>query len=227
MRNRFPLATLLEVNPHNYQAIVSDRSATTSITCFSDQANSLTRDVNEVLAELSDKNPYQLPQCLKQLEGTTHTFQFHFDTLSTLKRPDFVLDTVFQNVPLSLPAPPIPIQELPLIQGVDLLVTQPQNLQNLSPTLLEPPAINVANPPSPALSTTESNEPKVIEADIGNATTLKTTPPTEAPPETKKETKRKNLHQSTTRRALFETDATAEHSDSLKIAKPEDPKTNA
>ncbi|GJS95957.1 DNA helicase [Tanacetum coccineum] len=121
-RNRFPLATLLKINPQNYQlqylestrkkngttkdapsaaksysfkAIVSDGSATTSITCFSNQANTLTRDIHEVLAELADKNPYHIPESLRQLEGTTHTFQFYFDTLSTSRRPDFVLDTVF------------------------------------------------------------------------------------------------------------------------------------
>ncbi|GKE31460.1 replication protein A 70 kDa DNA-binding subunit B [Tanacetum coccineum] len=156
-RNRFPLATLLKINPQNYQhvrftseatifrintqkewyyqrcsicgkkvipevpiakckdhgpqptaiysysfkAILSDGSATTSITCFSNQANTLTRDVHEVLAELADKNPYHIPESLRQLEGTTHTFQFHFDTLSTSRRPDFVLDTVFQDAQIT------------------------------------------------------------------------------------------------------------------------------
>nr|GEW79601.1 hypothetical protein [Tanacetum cinerariifolium] len=36
----------------------------------------------------------------KELEGTTYTFQFYFDTGSTAKRPEFVSDTVFK--------PPIP-----------------------------------------------------------------------------------------------------------------------
>ncbi|GJZ83397.1 DNA helicase [Tanacetum coccineum] len=127
-RNRFPLSVLLEVDPQNYQrvrfttvatifkintqrrcycfkAIVNDGSTTTSITCFSDQANTLTRDCNEVLAETMNKDPYTLPPSLKELEGTTHTFQFHFDTGSTAKRPDFILDIVFKNPTLALPAP--------------------------------------------------------------------------------------------------------------------------
>ncbi|GKE02020.1 DNA helicase [Tanacetum coccineum] len=106
-RNRFPLATLLEVDPENYQnvrfttqailykinslkkcycfkAIIGDGLATISLTCFSNQANSLTRDYTEVLADLPDKNPYQLPQNLKSLE-----------------------DKVFKDTILPLPAPPI------------------------------------------------------------------------------------------------------------------------
>ncbi|GJZ83700.1 hypothetical protein Tco_0648873 [Tanacetum coccineum] len=52
----------------HHVAIVGDGSATTSVTCFSDEANSLTRDCNELLAEIIDKNPYQLPPSLKELE---------------------------------------------------------------------------------------------------------------------------------------------------------------
>ncbi|GKA11744.1 hypothetical protein Tco_0691290 [Tanacetum coccineum] len=100
--NRCPLATLLEVNTQNYQAIVSDGSTIVSITCFSDQANSLTRDCNEILAKLADKNPFHLPPSLIKLEGTTHTFQFHFHTGITSRRPDFALDTVFRNPPLPM-----------------------------------------------------------------------------------------------------------------------------
>ncbi|GJT40020.1 DNA helicase [Tanacetum coccineum] len=94
-----------------FKAIVGDGSATVSITCFSDQANSLTRDCNDVLAELSDNDPYHLPMSLKELEGTTHTFQFYFDTGSTDKRPDFVSDTVFKP-PTPLLPPSISIQSV-------------------------------------------------------------------------------------------------------------------
>ncbi|GKE22697.1 nucleic acid-binding, OB-fold protein [Tanacetum coccineum] len=96
-----------KVYSYCFKAIVNDGSATTSITCFSDQANTLTRDVNQVVEELADKNPYKLPPSLKQLEGTTHIFQFHFDTMVTARRPDFILDQVFQDPVLALP-PPIP-----------------------------------------------------------------------------------------------------------------------
>ncbi|GKG52195.1 hypothetical protein Tco_0547070, partial [Tanacetum coccineum] len=58
-----------------------------------------------LFAEIVGKDPYKLPPSLKELEGTTHTFQFPFGTKSTSKRPDFVLDTLFKNPTLSLPAP--------------------------------------------------------------------------------------------------------------------------
>ncbi|GKE43388.1 hypothetical protein Tco_1470672, partial [Tanacetum coccineum] len=53
---------------YSLQAIISDGSATISVTCFSDQANTLTRDCNELLSELIDKDPYRLPSTLKELE---------------------------------------------------------------------------------------------------------------------------------------------------------------
>ncbi|GKB13505.1 hypothetical protein Tco_0847428 [Tanacetum coccineum] len=99
-------------NKSTLQAIVSDGSATVSITCFSDQANSFTKDYNDVLAKLTNKDPYQLPPSLQELEGTTHIFQVHFDTGSSAKRPDFVLDTVFKPTALFLPVP-TPIQPPP------------------------------------------------------------------------------------------------------------------
>ncbi|GJY96791.1 hypothetical protein Tco_0671585 [Tanacetum coccineum] len=82
------------------------RAATISMTCFIDQANSLTRDCNEVLAEIADKDPYRLPSSLKDLESTTHTFQFDFDIGSTSERPDFISDRAFKNATLPLPTPP-------------------------------------------------------------------------------------------------------------------------
>ncbi|GJR06562.1 DNA helicase [Tanacetum coccineum] len=148
LRNRFPLAVLCDIDPQDYQkllsilsvhkgadtiksaqhvdknsnksnpfqsartmdqkqlkltVIVNDGSATTTITCFSDQANTLTRDVNEVVAELADKDPFTLPPSLRELEGTTHIFQFYFDTMATSRRPDFILDKVFERPVLALP----------------------------------------------------------------------------------------------------------------------------
>ncbi|GJZ17940.1 DNA helicase [Tanacetum coccineum] len=121
MRNRFPLAILHDVDPQNYQfdspqklsstvsahndvAMVNDGSATTSITCFS-EAHTFTTNVNEVVEQLVDKNPYILPPNLQQLQGTTHIFQFHFDSMTSSRRPDFVLDRVFPKTQLTLPPP--------------------------------------------------------------------------------------------------------------------------
>nr|GEZ78768.1 hypothetical protein [Tanacetum cinerariifolium] len=109
---------------YSLQAILIDGSTTISITCVINRANSLTRNYNELLAEIADKNPFHLPPFLKELKGTTHTFQFHFDSGITSRRPDFVLDTVFPNPALPMLAPPP--QNLPNSPptAVDLLVTK-------------------------------------------------------------------------------------------------------
>ncbi|GKB15919.1 DNA helicase [Tanacetum coccineum] len=154
-QNRFPLATLLEVNPQNYQGIqtqyarimdlnqlqhIGDGSGTISLTCFSNEANSLVKDCTELLNELPDKNPYQLPLALKELEGTTHTFQFHFDINSTLKRKVFILDTVFTNIVPPLLTPPAEY-------------TVPKPISTELPT-----AVMRTETCTPALSRTASNE---------------------------------------------------------------------
>ncbi|GKD44352.1 DNA helicase [Tanacetum coccineum] len=107
-RNRFPLATLLEVDLENYQvipghpipscknhgpqpnptysycfkAIIGDGSGTISLTCFSNQANSLTRDCIKVLTELPDKNPLRLTY-----------FRFESYDISAIESSSSVLNT--------------------------------------------------------------------------------------------------------------------------------------
>nr|GEV73397.1 putative RNA-directed DNA polymerase [Tanacetum cinerariifolium] len=46
-----------------------DGTTTISLTCFSDQANSLTRDCNELIVELPDKDLYHFPSTLKELKA--------------------------------------------------------------------------------------------------------------------------------------------------------------
>ncbi|GJX82942.1 DNA helicase [Tanacetum coccineum] len=158
-------------------ALISDGSATIYVTCFSDQANSLTRDCNELLAERTDKDPYQLPSSLKDLEGTTHTFQFHFDAGSTLKKRDFVLDRVFKNTILPLPAPPPQRLTSTTISGEQLEQIQPPK------------------PLSPALSTTASNLPGIVEGNTGESQEPQSTPPhNPKPTKTQKEDERVTYH---------------------------------
>nr|GEX94959.1 nucleic acid-binding, OB-fold protein [Tanacetum cinerariifolium] len=103
------------------------------------QLNSLIKDCNELLAELFEKNPYKLPSALKELEGTTHIFQFHFDTNSTSRKKDFVLDTVFTNTILPLTPPVKHVEPKPI-----------------SPELPKP--IMLTETPIRALSRTASNQ---------------------------------------------------------------------
>ncbi|GJR68172.1 DNA helicase [Tanacetum coccineum] len=156
---------------------------------------------------------------LREEQSTDTTPFLNINNQRTLKRPDFVLDTIFQNASLPLPAPPTPVQQLPLIQNPILPATQPQNLQNPPPTAPELAAIHIANPPSPALSTTTSNEPEVIEADIGTATIPKTTPrliKLHQKPRKKQKERTPNNHP-----------PAAEPSEAMKKTKTEDPKTDA
>ncbi|GKD98510.1 nucleic acid-binding, OB-fold protein [Tanacetum coccineum] len=153
--------------------LLGDGSGTISLACLSNQPNCLVKDINELLAETPDINPYHLPAALKELEGTTHIFQFHFDVNSTSNRKVFVLDTVFKETVLPLPAPPIALEPLPeqmvfpetmVTPPVDHVPTlplsnePPQELPNLSPTEPEPIPIELNAPTSPALSTTASND---------------------------------------------------------------------
>ncbi|GKA35542.1 DNA helicase [Tanacetum coccineum] len=118
----------IETYSYCFKAIVNDGSATTSITCFSEQANTLTRDCDEVLAEISNKDQYTLPPSIKELEGTTHTFQFHFDIGITARRPNFILDEVFKNPTLALPAPTLTETPEPQTTNEPAGTTPPQPL---------------------------------------------------------------------------------------------------
>ncbi|GJY07159.1 hypothetical protein Tco_0374213 [Tanacetum coccineum] len=51
-----------------FKSTVADGTATISIICFSDEAYTLTKDYNQVLAEIEHKDPYQLPPSLKALQ---------------------------------------------------------------------------------------------------------------------------------------------------------------
>ncbi|GKB68753.1 DNA helicase [Tanacetum coccineum] len=123
------------------------------------QSGQLTRDCNELLAELSDKDPYHLPSTLKDLEGTTHIFKFHFDGGSTTRKRDFILHRVFKHQPLPLPAPPAENLILPSTSH-----DQPERMPQPKPVI-------------PALSTTASNEPDIGEIDTEDLQRPQFTPP--------------------------------------------------
>nr|GEX69255.1 hypothetical protein [Tanacetum cinerariifolium] len=170
---------------------VNDGSTTTSITCFSDQANTLTRDVNEVLAELTDKNPFTLPPSLRELEGTTHIFQFHFDTMVTSRRPGFILDNVFEHPVLALP-PPAPIQAPEPYVIPEGHHTSPEAKATLTNTSLGNP--DLPEPPKPHTLPATISQPTIIETNIITS---------EHEPMSKEGT-HKHLPKASTRKALFE-----------------------
>ncbi|GJV95745.1 hypothetical protein Tco_1547322 [Tanacetum coccineum] len=176
-----------------FKAIVNDGSTTTFITCFSDQANTLTRDCNEVLAETINKDPYTLPPSLEELEGTTHTFQFHFDTGSTAKRPDFILETVFKNPTLALPAP-VPTE-----------TPEPQTTIKRKETLLQDLTEVDANKTNPTETTTsqQTNPQSSIPTSPKSACTESETQEPEDEDSTKKGDGKSKLSKTSVRKALF------------------------
>ncbi|GJU93486.1 hypothetical protein Tco_1318242 [Tanacetum coccineum] len=124
-RIRFPFAILLEVDPHNYQRVRFTTKAT--------------------IYKINTRK-----KCIFERTGidTTHMFQFHLDTGSTSKRPDFILDTVFKNLTMSLPAPPIP---------------SPTNLAAGSADSTQK---QTAEPASPISLAIPNNESQIVETTI-------------------------------------------------------------
>nr|GEW73992.1 putative reverse transcriptase domain-containing protein [Tanacetum cinerariifolium] len=161
-RNRFPLAVLFEIDPQNYRRCNHFRNkytknGTVRVAAVTENKSSqgiqfpglkamapVNCSVQQLLAtaELQGKDLYRLPSTLKDLEGPTHTFQSHFDSGSTSKRRDFVLEIVFKPTMLSLTAP------------------SAQNIAPASKSQEQPEQMQPSKPLSPALSTIASNEPK-------------------------------------------------------------------
>nr|GEX32870.1 DNA helicase [Tanacetum cinerariifolium] len=162
------------------------------------QVDSLIKDCNELLAELSDKNPYNLPSVLKELEGTTHIFQFHFDTNSTTRKKDFVLDTVFTNTRLSVPTPTIEHAEP---KPISPELPQPVILtEAASPTL----STTVSNQFDPQLNITSPSQQLPIRLGQPGDRVIQSTPPQiENPTEAHKGNKPTNPTAPSARKALF------------------------
>ncbi|GKE11497.1 hypothetical protein Tco_1415048, partial [Tanacetum coccineum] len=99
--------------------------------------------------------------------------------------------------------------------------TLPLQTTTLAPISENPPeTIQHAKPPSPALSTTASNQPEVVEPETAETKEPESTPP--ATPETVKPVKgdqETNLPKASTRKSLFKTQAEADTSKGTKKAK--------
>ncbi|GKB30292.1 DNA helicase [Tanacetum coccineum] len=247
-RNRFPLATIFDLDPQNYEGVRFTSEATIykintqkkwyyqrCASCrlqvipgdpfpacknHGPQPILVYRGCDDILAELPNKDPYELPSALKDLEGTTHVFQFHFDSGSTSRRRDLVLDRVFERTVLPLPAPPpqvIPLE--PIIEE------QPTASQVPEPTAApiskhQPEVIQHTKPLSPALSTIASNQPEVFEPKIAETKEPQSTPP--PTPETVKPIKgdqQTNLPKTSARKSLFKTEPEPDTSKGTKKAK--------
>ncbi|GJT36825.1 DNA helicase [Tanacetum coccineum] len=189
-----------------FKAIINDGTATMSVTCFSDNTNTLIRECHDVLAELANKDPYEFPSALRDLEGTTHVFQFHFDSGSSSRRRDLVLDRVFETPALPLPAPP------------------PQIIPSETPIEEQPRTTQVSEPPLPLSTLPLQTTTQVTDQKSSNETEEtkepESTPP--ATPETVKPVKgnqETNLPKTSASKSLFKTETEADTSKGTKKPK--------
>nr|GEU30622.1 DNA helicase [Tanacetum cinerariifolium] len=211
------LAARADVRNAILKAIINDETATMSLTCFSDNTNTLIKDCDDILAELSNKDQYKLPSALKDLKGITYVFQFHFDSGSSSKRRDLVLDRVFKSTLLPLPAPPPHVILLePIIKEQPRASQAPKPIATpISEHQLE--AIQYTKPLSFALSTPASNQPEVVEPETAGTKEPQSTPSTT--PEIVKPIKgdqQTNLPKTSARKSLFKTKPEADTSKGTK-----------
>ncbi|GJX83426.1 DNA helicase [Tanacetum coccineum] len=90
-----------------FRAIIDDGIATTTVTCFSPEAHTFVPDCNTIVNTMQDKDTSHVPAELKQTEGQTYIFQYHFGQKAKPGYPNFKLDAVLQPVAeplLALPA---------------------------------------------------------------------------------------------------------------------------
>ncbi|GJS54468.1 DNA helicase [Tanacetum coccineum] len=87
-------------------AIIDDETATTTVTCFSPEAHTFVPDCNTIVNTIQDKDITHVPAELKQTEGHTYIFQYHFGQKAKPGYPNFKLDAVLQLVAEPLHALP-------------------------------------------------------------------------------------------------------------------------
>ena len=196
---------------------LSDGTGNATMTCFSDEANSLIKDCKEIVRTMPNQNFSEYPTELLSLQGKKKIFQLHFDRESTKENRVFILDTCWDAMPV-LTLPTSDTTEA----SVNALAKNTEN-QPLPLTKVEPTAtlqVQQTDGTTPAketsISTTPVNTPVIAtisHANLLRAPTLSETEPAilaeqEPSPETskpKKETARK-----TARKSLFtETDDAA------------------
>nr|GEX16565.1 hypothetical protein [Tanacetum cinerariifolium] len=113
MRNRYTIEALFSVNQYCFKAIVDDGTATATITCFS-PAHTFVPDCNTIVNTIEDKDTYHVPLLLKQAEGHTYIFKYHFGKKAKPENPNFTLDAVFK--PVTKPLLALPSTEV-LVNG--------------------------------------------------------------------------------------------------------------
>ncbi|GKC19456.1 hypothetical protein Tco_1021606 [Tanacetum coccineum] len=83
---------------YNFQAFVSDETATSVFTFFTLVADAITvYEYSKLVQKLRITDPQQIPLKIVAVKGKKHTFQFNFSTSSKIGAVDFTLDDVLDE----------------------------------------------------------------------------------------------------------------------------------
>lgn len=84
---------------YSFKAFVADDSTTAHFTFFSPGADDIVQiECRSLVKSLENPDPYDLPDAIQAIKGKKHILQFHFNPLSRKESPEFILDTVLDNL---------------------------------------------------------------------------------------------------------------------------------
>ncbi|PWA88535.1 hypothetical protein CTI12_AA119640 [Artemisia annua] len=83
---------------YNFKAYITDGSATAMITFFTPKADDFIGvNCNSLVRSLTNPDPRKIPPEVNSIVGKRHIFQFHFNTNSKQKPPDFVFNQILDT----------------------------------------------------------------------------------------------------------------------------------
>lgn len=176
------------MHSYSFRVQLSDGTADATMTCFSNEANSMVTDCKELLKTIPDQSSYEYPAEILSLQGKRKIFQLHFDLDSTKEKQIFILDTCWDA--------------MPLLTSTDATIVEP-NIEFPEAAGL---ATNKTPPATPATTTPNITIPHTeTTATVTPDETYITPPPKESSPSEQSQS-RKQAPRKSTRRALFAED---------------------
>ncbi|GJY15897.1 hypothetical protein Tco_0386319 [Tanacetum coccineum] len=89
-----------------FKAVVDDGTATTTITCFSPEAHTFVPKCNTIVNSAESHDTNHIPAALKEAEGQTYIFKYHFGKKAKSGNPRFTLDAALKPTATPLLALP-------------------------------------------------------------------------------------------------------------------------
>ncbi|GKA89831.1 DNA helicase [Tanacetum coccineum] len=89
-----------------FKAVVDDGTATTTITCFSPEAHTFVPECNAIVTSAQSHDTNHIPPALKEVEGQTYIFKYHFGQKANPGNPKFTLDAALKPTATPLLALP-------------------------------------------------------------------------------------------------------------------------